>query len=143
VGFWGVARSSASPRSRDALDAASEVTGQSLPGAPISSEREELVRLRKQNERLQMERDVLKAAATFVKKPSEFLASVLPKRDRDASQPGAKRSEQDNRQQMPQEQMRHIRYRAPQIGEERGDCTNGESCCESGKPRSAWIATLP
>jgi transposase len=41
------------------------------PGALISSEREELARLRKENKRLQMERDILKAAATFFAKESE------------------------------------------------------------------------
>ncbi len=40
-------------------------------GALTTSEREELARLRKENKRLQMERDILKAAATFFAKESE------------------------------------------------------------------------
>ena len=39
--------------------------------ALTSGEREELARLRKENKRLQMERDILKAAATFFAKESE------------------------------------------------------------------------
>jgi transposase-like protein len=41
------------------------------PGALNTSEREELAKLRKENKRLQMERDILKAAATFFAKESE------------------------------------------------------------------------
>jgi len=41
------------------------------PGARNTSEREELAKLRKENTRLQMERDILKAAATFFAKESE------------------------------------------------------------------------
>ena len=45
--------------------------GKGPPGALTTSEREELARLRKENKRLQMERDILKAAATFFAKESE------------------------------------------------------------------------
>jgi transposase-like protein len=45
--------------------------GQGPPGALTTSEREELTRLRRENKRLQMERDILKAAATFFAKESE------------------------------------------------------------------------
>lgn len=45
--------------------------GQGPPGALSTNEREELARLRKENKRLQLERDVLKAAATFFAKESE------------------------------------------------------------------------
>ena len=45
--------------------------GDSAPGALSTSEREELARLRKENKRLQLERDILKAAATFFAKESE------------------------------------------------------------------------
>ena len=45
--------------------------GQGPPGALTTAEREELVRLRRENKRLQMERDILKAAATFFAKESE------------------------------------------------------------------------
>ena len=41
------------------------------PGALTTVEREELQRLRRENRRLQMERDILKAAATFFAKESE------------------------------------------------------------------------
>jgi transposase-like protein len=46
-------------------------TGQGPPGTLTSAEREELTRLRRENKRLQMERDILKAAATFFAKESE------------------------------------------------------------------------
>ena len=42
-----------------------------LVRADITAEREELTRLRRDNKRLQMERDILKAAATFFAKESE------------------------------------------------------------------------
>jgi transposase len=45
--------------------------GKGPPGALTTVEREELQRLRRENKRLQMERDILKAAATFFAKESE------------------------------------------------------------------------
>jgi transposase-like protein len=45
--------------------------GKGPPGALTTAEREELQRLRRENKRLQMERDFLKAAATFFAKESE------------------------------------------------------------------------
>jgi transposase-like protein len=45
--------------------------GQGPAGALTTAEREELARLRRENMRLQMERDILKAAATFFAKESE------------------------------------------------------------------------
>src|ERR1700689_4646586 len=45
--------------------------GKGPPGALTTVEREELTRLRRENKRLQMERDILKAAATFFAKESE------------------------------------------------------------------------
>ena len=45
--------------------------GKGPAGALTTGEREELARLRKENKRLQMERDILKAAATFFAKESE------------------------------------------------------------------------
>jgi transposase len=45
--------------------------GNGPPDALTTSEREELTRLRRENKRLQMERDILKAAATFFAKESE------------------------------------------------------------------------
>jgi transposase-like protein len=45
--------------------------GHGPPEALTSAEREELARLRRENKRLQMERDILKAAATFFAKESE------------------------------------------------------------------------
>jgi transposase len=41
------------------------------PGTLTTAEHEELTRLRRENKRLQMERDILKAAATFFAKESE------------------------------------------------------------------------
>lgn len=41
------------------------------PETLTTAEREELTRLRRDNKRLQMERDILKAAATFFAKESE------------------------------------------------------------------------
>ena len=46
-------------------------TGKGPAGALTTAEREELARLRRENKRLQMERDILKAAATFFAKESE------------------------------------------------------------------------
>lgn len=45
--------------------------GKGPPEALTTSEREELARLRRENKRLTMERDILKAAATFFAKESE------------------------------------------------------------------------
>ena len=45
--------------------------GKGPPGALTTAEREELSRLRREVKRLQMERDILKAAATFFAKESE------------------------------------------------------------------------
>ena len=45
--------------------------GKGAEGALTTNEREELARLRRDNKRLQMERDILKAAATFFAKESE------------------------------------------------------------------------
>jgi transposase-like protein len=45
--------------------------GNGPPGALTTVEREELTRLRREVKRLQMERDILKAAATFFAKESE------------------------------------------------------------------------
>ncbi len=45
--------------------------GKGPPEALTTVEREELARLRRENKRLQMERDILKAAATFFAKESE------------------------------------------------------------------------
>jgi len=42
--------------------------GKGPPGALTTEEREELTRLRRENRRLQEERDILKAAATFFAK---------------------------------------------------------------------------
>jgi transposase-like protein len=51
---------------RDAVDA-----GKGPPDALTTVEREELVRLRRDNKRLLMERDILKKAAAFFAKESE------------------------------------------------------------------------
>jgi len=51
---------------RDAVDA-----GKGPPDALTTAEREELVRLRRDNKRLLMERDILKKAAAFFAKESE------------------------------------------------------------------------
>jgi len=45
--------------------------GQGPPEALTTTEREELVRLRRENRRLQMEREILKKAAAFFAKESE------------------------------------------------------------------------
>jgi len=44
--------------------------GKGPPGALTSTEREELTRLRRENKRLQMEREILKKAAAFFAKES-------------------------------------------------------------------------
>ena len=46
-------------------------TGKGPPDALTTAERDELTRLRRENKRLAMERDILKAAATFFAKESE------------------------------------------------------------------------
>ena len=45
--------------------------GEGPPGALTQAEREELVRLRRDNKRLQMERDILKKATAFFARESE------------------------------------------------------------------------
>ena len=45
--------------------------GNGPPGALTTAEREELARLRRDNKRLSMERDILKAAATYFAKESK------------------------------------------------------------------------
>jgi transposase-like protein len=45
--------------------------GQGPPGALTTAEREELTRLRRENKRLQMEREILKKAAAFFAKENE------------------------------------------------------------------------
>ena len=45
-------------------------TGKGPPGAVTSSEREELARLRSENRKLKMERDILKKAAAFFARES-------------------------------------------------------------------------
>jgi transposase len=42
-----------------------------VPGALTSTERDELIRLRRENKRLEMEREILKKAAAFFAKESE------------------------------------------------------------------------
>ncbi len=56
---------------RDWVRRAEIDAGQGPPEALTTAEREELVRLRRENKRLAMERDILKAAATFFAKESE------------------------------------------------------------------------
>lgn len=56
---------------RDWVKRADIDAGKGPPGALTTVEREELQRLRRENKRLQMERDILKAAATFFAKESE------------------------------------------------------------------------
>jgi transposase-like protein len=56
---------------RDWVRRADIDAGKGPPGALTTAEREELSRLRRENKRLQMERDILKAAATFFAKESE------------------------------------------------------------------------
>src|SRR5690606_41063802 len=56
---------------REWLKRAEVDEGNGPPGALTTAEREELARLRRENKRLTMERDILKAAATFFAKESE------------------------------------------------------------------------
>ncbi len=56
---------------REWVNRADVDAGNGPPGALTSAEREELTKLRRENKRLQMERDILKAAATFFAKESE------------------------------------------------------------------------
>lgn len=56
---------------RELVNRADVDAGQGPPGALTSAERDELTKLRRENKRLQMERDILKAAATFFAKESE------------------------------------------------------------------------
>ena len=56
---------------RDWVKRADIDAGKGPPEALTTSEREELARLRRENKRLTMERDILKAAATFFAKESE------------------------------------------------------------------------
>jgi transposase len=56
---------------RDWVKRAAVDAGQGPPDALTTSEREEFARLKRENKRLTMERDILKAAATFFAKESE------------------------------------------------------------------------
>ena len=56
---------------RDWVKRADIDAGNGPPEALTTSEREELARLKRENKRLTMERDILKAAATFFAKESE------------------------------------------------------------------------
>lgn len=56
---------------RDWVKRAEIDAGNGPPEALTTSEREELARLKRENKRLTMERDILKAAATFFAKESE------------------------------------------------------------------------
>lgn len=56
---------------RDWVKRADIDAGNGPPEALTTAEREELARLRRENKRLTMERDILKAAATFFAKESE------------------------------------------------------------------------
>ena len=56
---------------REWVNRADVDAGKGPPGALTSAEREEPTKLRRENKRLQMERDILKAAATFFAKESE------------------------------------------------------------------------
>jgi transposase len=55
---------------REWAKAAAIEAGSGPPGALTTSEREELNRLRRENKRLQMEREILKKAAAFFAKES-------------------------------------------------------------------------
>jgi transposase len=55
---------------RDWVRRAEVDAGEGPPGALTTAEREELTRLRRENKRLQMERDILKKAAAFFAKES-------------------------------------------------------------------------
>jgi transposase len=54
--------------------------GNGPPGALTTAERKELTKLRREVKRLQMERDILKAAATFFAKESEWSSTSSPRR---------------------------------------------------------------
>jgi transposase len=56
---------------RDWVKRADIDAGKGPPGALTTVEREELARLRRENKRLRMEREILKAAATFFAKENE------------------------------------------------------------------------
>jgi transposase-like protein len=56
---------------RDWVKRADIDAGKGPPDALTTTEREELARLKRENKRLTMERDILKAAATFFAKESE------------------------------------------------------------------------
>ena len=56
---------------RDWVRRAEIEAGEGPPGALTQAEREELVKLRRENKRLQMEREILKKAAAFFAKESE------------------------------------------------------------------------
>lgn len=56
---------------RDWVKRADIDAGNGPPEALTTSEREELARLKRENKRLTMERDILRAAATFFAKESE------------------------------------------------------------------------
>jgi transposase-like protein len=56
---------------RDWVKRADVDAGKGPPGALTTIEREELARLRRENKRLRMEREILKAAATFFAKENE------------------------------------------------------------------------
>lgn len=53
---------------RDWIRKAAIETGKGPPGSLTAAEREELVQLRRENKRLRMDREILKAAATFFAK---------------------------------------------------------------------------
>jgi transposase-like protein len=53
---------------RDWVKRAEIDAGQGPPGALTTAERDELIRLRRENKRLQMEREILKKAAAFFAK---------------------------------------------------------------------------
>jgi transposase-like protein len=53
---------------RDWVKRAAVDSGEGPPGALTSAERDELTRLRRENKRLQMEREILKKAAAFFAK---------------------------------------------------------------------------
>jgi transposase len=56
---------------RDWVKRADIDAGKGPPEALTTAEREEMARLRRENKRLTMERDILKAAATFFAKESK------------------------------------------------------------------------
>ena len=56
---------------RDWVRKAAIEAGKGPPGALTAAEREELVQLRRENKRLRMDREILKAAATFFAKENK------------------------------------------------------------------------